>query len=98
MSIVKQGELGITTNHQSNNFDFLRFVAAFFVVFGHSFALLNLMKIEPLIVLSNGGLYSGTLGVYIFFVISGYLILSSWDRNPVPIKFLKTGSYEYSRH
>jgi peptidoglycan/LPS O-acetylase OafA/YrhL len=72
--------------HLKNNFDFLRFTAAIFVVFGHSYALLNLMSAEPLQMVS-GELYFGTLGVYIFFVMSGYLVLSSWEHHPSVMTF-----------
>jgi peptidoglycan/LPS O-acetylase OafA/YrhL len=68
-------------NRQLNNFDFLRLSAAIFVIITHSFSLLNLDQAEPLTKIS-GGLNFGTVGIDIFFVISGYLVLSSWDRNP----------------
>lgn len=55
----------------SNNFDFLRFLAAMFVIISHSFAIKG-MK-EP----GVGSLSLGGLGVMIFFVLSGYLITKS---------------------
>jgi peptidoglycan/LPS O-acetylase OafA/YrhL len=75
-------------NRHSNNFDLLRFTAAVFVLLGHSYHLLNLPLEEPLTKIS-GHLFFGELGVDIFFVISGYLVLSSWDRNSNLGKFLK---------
>lgn len=66
-------------NHQeSNQLNFLRFFAAFLVFFGHGYVLLGL---APTTVLSH------SLGVYIFFAISGYLISISWDKDPSLFRF-----------
>lgn len=46
------------------------------VVLSHSFALVGLK--EPLI----GGNTVGGVGVWIFFILSGYLIAASWDQYP----------------
>ncbi len=61
--------------HRSNNFDFLRLVAAFFVIWGHSFSLSG--KTPP----SFWATAVSTLGVYIFFALSGYLVTESWLRD-----------------
>ena len=71
-----------------NNFDLLRFLAAVLVIFGHSFHLLHRYTEEPL-TMATGSLYFGNIGVYIFFVVSGYLVLSSWERNPNFKNFFK---------
>ncbi len=60
-----------------NNFDFIRFAAASFVIISHSFALAGSYA-EPKI----GTTTLGTLGVNIFFIISGYLITQSWELHP----------------
>jgi peptidoglycan/LPS O-acetylase OafA/YrhL len=61
---------------RKNSFDFIRLLAAVFVVFSHSFALTGF--IEP-----HLGTFSlGALGVWIFFILSGYLISKSWDQYP----------------
>ena len=65
----------------SNNFDFLRLLGAFLVILSHSFDLTGNGTMEPLFSLT-GWINSGDLGVLIFFVISGYLIPSSWLRKP----------------
>jgi len=66
----------------SNNFDFLRLVAAYLVLVSHQFALAG--RAEPGIgVQSLGG-----LGVAIFFSISGYLVAQSWTRDPSIWRFL----------
>jgi len=64
-----------------NNFDIIRTFAAILVVYSHTYAVGNHTdwfgnKNDPLYLLS--GIYTlGTLGVYIFFITSGYLIPKS---------------------
>ena len=66
----------------NNNFDALRLIAAFMVLVSHQFALSG--RHEPLAV----GLYTfGTLGVVIFFSISGFLVAASWTHDPRPLQF-----------
>lgn len=62
-------------SHTGNSFDLIRFVAAFGVLFSHSFALLG--KPEPRF---YGGHTLGSLCVFVFFAVSGYLVMTSWDR------------------
>jgi peptidoglycan/LPS O-acetylase OafA/YrhL/predicted O-methyltransferase YrrM len=66
------------TGRARNNFDLLRLLAATFVVFEHSFALLKIPAPFPLI----EGMSWGFVGVLIFFSISGFLVSRSWSRNP----------------
>ncbi|MBV1871979.1 MAG: acyltransferase [Gammaproteobacteria bacterium] len=66
-----------------NNLNVLRLMAAFLVLVGHSYIFLG-MK-EPLFL---SWLHLGPLGVYVFFIISGYLITQSWDRDPSLYRFL----------
>ena len=59
------------------NFDLMRLVAALLVVVSHTYPLsgqppLRIMGVEDL----------GALGVSIFFVISGYLVTGSYQRDP----------------
>lgn len=71
----------MTAAHPRNNFDFLRIVAAVMVVFAHSYALTARMGEEPLVRFT--GLEDfGSLGVSIFFVISGFLVTGSYMRRP----------------
>ncbi len=69
-------------DHSDNAFDFLRFVAAFAVLYSHSFALLGLP--EPFLII---GFPAANIGVYVFFVISGFLVCQSWDRDPSLARF-----------
>ena len=66
----------ITMKHD-NNFDALRLLGASVVVISHEFALSG--RAEPMLL----GLKLGTVGVLIFFAISGFLVTASWseDRN-----------------
>ena len=68
---------------KNNNLDFIRFFAAAIVIVGHSFALLG----QTPVYLFGFPLHS--LGVVIFFVVSGYLITDSWQRNPDPIAYFR---------
>lgn len=67
-----------------NNFDLLRLVAASAVIFSHSFGLITAgghADADPLFRLTNGQMTFGELGVYIFFVTSGFLITPSLLRS-----------------
>lgn len=61
-----------------NNFDFIRILAAFLVLFSHQFALTGQTEFN------FGFPYHslGGIGVLIFFSLSGFLIAQSWDRDP----------------
>ena len=61
-----------------NSFDGLRLVGALAVIWGHSFYLSRSRYEPPWI----AGYPVATLGVVIFFSISGYLITASWQRTP----------------
>ena len=76
-SLIWPVRISRLADHPENAFDFLRFVAAFSVLYSHSFALLGLP--EPFLIFSFP---AANLGVYAFFVISGFLVCQSWDRDP----------------
>lgn len=63
----------------NNNFDFLRFLFASFVIGTHSYALLGNIKDDPLYH-ATGRVFS-EIGVCGFFVLSGYLIFQSLERS-----------------
>lgn len=77
----------MTDQHASNNFDILRLFAAIFVVFCHSFGFYG--EYDPFYKLTAGYIPGGQLAVYIFFIISGYLITKSWLAKPELLPFLK---------
>jgi peptidoglycan/LPS O-acetylase OafA/YrhL len=68
---------------QRNNFDALRLIGAFLVLISHQFALSG--RWEPRFV---GDHSFGNLGVLMFFSISGYLVTSSWLRDPHILRFI----------
>jgi peptidoglycan/LPS O-acetylase OafA/YrhL len=74
------------TARHANNFDALRLVAATMVIVHHTstFHLLpELGSLQPV-----ADFNFGFVGVATFFIISGYLIMMSWDRNPAVWRFL----------
>jgi peptidoglycan/LPS O-acetylase OafA/YrhL/O-antigen/teichoic acid export membrane protein len=73
--------LGAVAGSRANNFDALRLVGALMVLVSHAFALSG--RPEPTL----AGTTLGTLGVFIFFGISGFLITKSWVREPRPGPF-----------
>jgi peptidoglycan/LPS O-acetylase OafA/YrhL len=73
-----------TAAPRSNNFDALRLVAAVLVVVGHAFILTG--DGPPPMAF---GIPIDTLGVYIFFSISGYLVTGSWVGVPGLVRFFR---------
>jgi peptidoglycan/LPS O-acetylase OafA/YrhL len=73
---------------RANNFDFIRLVAALSVVFSHSFLIAEGSEAnEPFVWLTGNQCVLGLVGVFVFFVISGYLVTSSYCRKPVAVDF-----------
>jgi len=73
-----------------NNFNLLRFMAASGVVITHSYALLGFPESDLLSKNTNGLLSFSRLGVYVFFVISGFLIANSlWNSQNLKSFFWK---------
>src|SRR6478609_6745402 len=71
--------------HRANNFDALRLIAALSVVFSHSFLIAEGSEAdEPFIWLTGKQCILGLVGVFVFFVISGYLVTESWCRSLNP--------------
>lgn len=64
----------------TNQFNFLRFFAAFLVFYGHGFVLIG----QP-----HNAILDHTIGLHMFFAISGYLISMSWDKEPKLLPFFK---------
>ena len=65
-----------------NAFDALRLMAALAVLYSHSYALFGLPLPSPVV-----GQSFGSLAVYIFFSVSGYLVCSSWERDSDFVRF-----------
>ncbi len=75
--------MAISTTSRLNNFDALRIAAAFAVLLSHQYALCGLK--EPVVF---GAMSLGTLGVLVFFSISGFLVSQSWRQDPHLARFL----------
>jgi peptidoglycan/LPS O-acetylase OafA/YrhL len=74
--------------HRANNFDIVRLVAALSVIFSHSFLIAaGTQANEPFVLLTGGQCVLGLVGVFVFFVISGYLVTESFCRDPAPGRF-----------
>lgn len=72
----------MSRQHPLNNFDAVRLVAACMVLCAHQFALTGRAEPNPF-----GLLSLGTLGVLVFFAVSGYLVAQSWDHDPHIVRF-----------
>ncbi|AXY77086.1 acyltransferase [Paraflavitalea soli] len=71
-----------TFQRKHNNFDALRLLAALGVFISHGYGFTNPQKVEPLYALTGRYLLS-TLGLFIFFSLSGFLICRSLNRSTV---------------
>jgi len=74
---LRNGALVDNFRPMPNRFDLLRLAAALAVFAGHGAILYHLHFIVPL-----PGHSLGSLAVYVFFFISGYLVCQSWQRDP----------------
>ena len=79
--------LGETSSGRDNNLNLIRAVAATAVLVSHAYPLtMGADEIEPLEILTGHSL--GTLAVYVFFAISGFLISMSFERTSSWLSFL----------
>ncbi|HWB50566.1 MAG TPA: acyltransferase [Stellaceae bacterium] len=73
----------------ANNFDVLRLAAACSVVLSHSWLIAyGTQQTEPLVWATRNQCSLGLAGVFVFFVISGYLVTESFCRDPKPCSFV----------
>ena len=70
-----------------NHFNLLRLLAALGVIFTHSYALLGFAEHDLIAKATNGLLSFSRLGVYMFFVISGFLVANSFWHSPTIYNF-----------
>lgn len=72
-----------SSTHPGNNFDAMRIAAAMVVMITHHHALTGIP--EPRL---SGTIHSyAGLAVAVFFIISGYLVTASWQRDPHLLRF-----------
>lgn len=77
----KEETLGVLSEGRKNNLNFIRFIAAVMVIFGHSYAATLSYKMgDPICRLTKNQLDFGGLAVSIFFVYGGFLIAKSMER------------------
>jgi peptidoglycan/LPS O-acetylase OafA/YrhL len=73
-----------------NNFDIIRLIASVAVIVSHSYDLLQRGESEPLRLYTSGkGVTLGTIAVFIFFVISGFLITKSAHNSGSIAKYIQ---------
>ncbi|TDY25512.1 peptidoglycan/LPS O-acetylase OafA/YrhL [Paraburkholderia sp. BL6665CI2N2] len=75
-----------SVSHSKDNFDAIRLFAAVVVVYGHAFALTG--TAVPTIF----GHPVSAIAVKVFFIISGYLVIESWRRDPSVLRYLSRRS------
>ena len=75
-------------SERANNFDITRLLAALAVVFSHSFLIAEGTEAnEPFVRLTGNQCILGLAGVFVFFIISGYLVTASYCRKPSALDF-----------
>lgn len=76
-------------DRSANNFDFLRLAAALTVIFSHSWLIAyGTQRAEPLVWATHNQCSLGLVAVFVFFVMSGYLVTESFCRDPRPGRFV----------
>ncbi|MDO6431988.1 acyltransferase [Flavitalea sp. BT771] len=70
-------------DRRQNNFNLIRLAAALLVVMAHCYG-----NDDPIFKLSSGYLRAGTLGIRIFFFLSGLLVSRSLDQSPSRLNFV----------
>ncbi|MCG5075717.1 acyltransferase family protein [Paraburkholderia tagetis] len=73
---------------ERNNFDLVRLLAAAAVVYAHSFVVQSPDGHTDLVAALLGFDYSGSLGVFAFFLLSGLLVTASFDRQRSAMRFV----------
>lgn len=83
---MEPGKVELATR-AGNNFNVLRFLAAVLVIFSHAYELpTGLARHDGVFYFT--GLPISWYAVNVFFVVSGYLVLTSWERRPFVLAFL----------
>ena len=79
----------ITKDRTDNDFHFIRLIASVMVIFSHSFYLFKSGEKDMIDYYTNGNFTFGSLGVYIFLIVSGYLISHSLLHSKSTFDFFK---------
>lgn len=79
----RSGRTGDPDSVRQNSFDALRILAALAVMVSHAWQVTSGgVDTDPLVRLSDGQMTLGALAVTVFFGMSGYLVMGSWERRP----------------
>jgi len=80
MPVPARPSLADCLAQRRDNFLLLRLIAAAMVVFGHSYAMAQIPGLHDFIAMKGWapGLYTGSIAVEIFFVVSGFLVAGSY--------------------
>ncbi|HEY2580491.1 MAG TPA: acyltransferase [Mucilaginibacter sp.] len=80
----------ISKELNKNNFDFLRFFWATSVIYSHSYVIFYgvVKDTEPASIFTRNQIDLGTVAVYSFFIISGFLIAKSFENSSNTIEYL----------
>ncbi len=79
-------------DRRTNNFDLLRLLAAWFVLFSHCYPLSGQPVADPFV--RHTGIDTlGGIGVSIFFVLSGYLVTNSLERSSSVYSFARKRAF-----
>jgi peptidoglycan/LPS O-acetylase OafA/YrhL len=74
-------------DRRDNNFDLFRLLAAWLVLFSHSYPIAGQPMADPFTRYVGIDTFGG-VGVAIFFVLSGYLVTKSWQRSTSVFSFV----------
>ncbi|MCF0131902.1 MAG: acyltransferase [Pseudobutyrivibrio sp.] len=90
MKVFGDVTLALASEGRHNNLNLIRLIAALMVFYMHSLILCNGVAVEDIFGKINMGKeYAGGTAVYIFFVISGFLICRSYERSATVKKYFK---------
>lgn len=81
--------LGEAAQGRDNNVRLLRHLAALAVILFHCYALNSQWAADPLARLTSRPVDLGSLGVQIFFALSGFLVTQSWCQHPSTRAFVQ---------
>ncbi|WP_281890041.1 acyltransferase [Paenibacillus sp. YYML68] len=87
--LKKINAIGDYSEGRNNTFDLIRFFAASIVLLFHACVLSfgTNASHDPLFIFTNGQFHLGKMGVAIFFIVSGFLITQSYEKNNHVLKF-----------